>query len=81
MAEKTTEEAEVKLIGEGKVGSTTQEEGRPESNPEDSELRAENVRVNAAGSQVIGVWKRTSESESVVAAEEVEEPLVKTVPG
>ena len=64
VAEKTTEEAEVKLIGagkvyvtvsEGKVGSITQEEGRPEGDPDDSELTAENVRVKAAVSQVMGV--------------------------
>ena len=64
VAEKTTEEAEVRLRGAGKVyvtvsegrmGSTTQEEGRPERDPDDSELTAEKVRVKAAGSQVMGV--------------------------
>jgi len=64
VAEKTTEEAEVKLRGagkvkatvsEGSVGSKTQEERRAERGPDDSELRAEKVRVKAEGSQVMGV--------------------------
>ena len=63
------------------MGSTTQEVGRLERDPDDLELTAEKVRVKAEGSQVMGVWERTTVSESVVPTEEVEEPLVKTVPG
>ena len=42
-------------MSEGNVGSTTQELGGPERDPDDLELGAEKVREKAAGSQVIGV--------------------------
>ena len=55
-------------MSEGNVGSTTQELGGPERDPDDLELGAEKVRVKAVVLQVMGVWKRTRESESVVPA-------------